>query len=234
VSYHTKHLLDRCNREVYEEFIVKYPEHDPVGERLHPTVSLTKFKSLRPFYVRKLKWREICLATEDIACRHLLEDLTNRNTPLWLRKADAAGTSCECPDDALMCATNHPKYSAQLARRMICQPEDGEWPKWDCVHGLCLDCSLPMGYWSSHGNPNMSGLPSSHGPGGNCTLLWNDTPDARWREWQKVPHPKAVSDPEKFGNKKIMDVVKRTGAYDTMSSPFRYFICPKCPNAHRT
>ena len=61
--YHVKHLQDRGDREMLEDFLMENPT-------LTGKVSTRTWKRCKPFYVRKLKHREVCLATEDVHMRH--------------------------------------------------------------------------------------------------------------------------------------------------------------------
>jgi hypothetical protein len=86
---------------------------------------------------------------------------------------------------AVGCVLNFPQYTGQLVKHILCERVDGEeWHKIACIDGECTACG-----WENR-------MP-------RCPAMYTEGA-ARWREYVKVPHPKAVSHPEKFGDRKLL------------------------------
>ena len=169
--------------------------HKPCAENRelgNDTVCLDTFYKLKPADVRKVKFRDVCISTMDIQARFFMEDFLCRLAPAFKRHAQNSDLQCPCSNESGGCVFNFPRYCAQLARRMVCKPVDGEWPLWKCVSGECDLCGWDVKI------------------GDECTILWSDIEDAVYRLWQKVPHPKSGI-VEKYKDTTIMGDVKMEG-----------------------
>ena len=166
VSAHVKHLCDRSNLEMHTDYHLE-------NEAPHDKVTLGKFKKLRPFFVKTLKAREVCLAMQDIHVRHLVEDLQS-NMRRWIEEAQRNKQECEC-DGALGCIHNIAKYSGPLGKSMLCpRDETSGWHHRRCAEGKCAKCG-----WDKKLT--------------RCTLMFNDNEDANWRLYEQTPDPRASS-----------------------------------------
>ena len=89
------------------------------------------------------------------------------------------------PTPAFGCVLNFPQYTGQLVKHLLCDRLEGEeWHKLECVDNDCVQCG-----WENC-------MP-------RCPPMYTEGV-ARWREYVKVPHPKAASNPEKFRDRKIL------------------------------
>jgi hypothetical protein len=169
-------LQDRSDRRMFELFRFEKPDIE---------IGFASFKGIcKPPWVRHYQGRFVCLSVKDEQQRLLVD--AAKLLVMKLRDDDVA---CRCARGARGCVRNIGealKHEGQLRNAVLCDKGDSLFHNLKCVRGQCASCG-----WAKR-------------LGSTCTAFDN-TPDARWREYTKVEVQAEGNAPKKT---KLVEIVK--------------------------
>ncbi|GAQ89961.1 hypothetical protein KFL_005820050 [Klebsormidium nitens] len=132
---HPAHLLEISQAELYQKFQEDHPEVK-IGER--------SFEVLKPWFVRKLKDRNVCCCKYDVEMRYLLDAL--RRVRMTRHEQCKCGCNLCRPSPADMSCQIHKKdynsVSAFCEELMCPKPEGSDKHKPECISGKCGLCGF--------------------------------------------------------------------------------------------
>lgn len=172
-------LQDRTDAKMWELFC---------NERPDLKLGFVSFRGVcKPVWVRHYTGRFVCLSVKDEQ-QKLLMDATRALVGQLVR----ANVPCICPPGSPACVrTLGPTltHEASLRNSVLCAKADGcQWHNIKCVKGECDNCGCAV-------------------PLGGACAAFDDTPDARFRVYEKVLKPAVGTSPAK----EKLELVQHTG-----------------------